>query len=202
MRSGRCTIKISKRGKHGAPSKINPSVAEWIKDILIAALIALIVMQFVKPTIVKQHSMEPNFYTNDYLFISKQSYKLFRGTPELGDVIVFKSEIEDDNGIKKLLIKRVIGVPGDVITIEDGAVYVNGKEIDQSYTKDNYTSGSLKDVEVPADSVFVMGDNRAVSIDSRYEQVGFIPFDEIVGKAVFKVFPLGSFGRIGNPYKE
>ena len=107
MRSGRCTIKISKRGKHGAPSKINPSVAEWIKDILIAALIALIVMQFVKPTIVKQHSMEPNFYTNDYLFISKQSYRLFRGTPELGDVIVFKSEIEDDNGIKKLLIKRI-----------------------------------------------------------------------------------------------
>ena len=47
-----------------------------------------------------------------------------------------------------------------------------------------------------------MGDNRAVSIDSRYEQVGFIPFDEIVGKAVFKVLPLGSFGRIGNPYKE
>ena len=142
------------------------------RTVAIAVVIAILVMQFIKPTIVKQRSMQPNFYTNDYLFISKQSYKLFGGQPERGDVIVFKSKLEDAEGETKMLIKRVIGVPGDVINIHDGKVYINGKEIDDSYTMDHYTTGDITELVVPADHLFCMGDNRAVSIDSRSDSVG------------------------------
>ena len=93
---------------------------EWIKDILFAVVIAVIVIQFVKPTIVKQSSMEPNFYENDYLFVSKQSYTLF-GEPERGDVVVVHSSLVQENGEEKMLIKRVMkrqvpsgGLPADV----------------------------------------------------------------------------------------
>jgi signal peptidase I len=159
-------------------------------------------MQFIKPTIVKQRSMQPNFYTNDYLFISKQSYKLFGGQPERGDVIVFKSKLEDAEGETKMLIKRVIGVPGDVINIHDGKVYINGKETDDNYTMDNYTTGNITELVVPADHLFCMGDNRAVSIDSRSDSVGLVSYKDIVGKVVFRVFPLRKFGTIHNPYKN
>ena len=176
-------------------------IKEWIKQLLLAIVIAAIVMQFIKPTIVKQRSMEPNFYTNDYLLVSRQSYKLFKNTPELGDVIIFETEMKTDDGEDKLLIKRVIGVPGDVISIKDGKVYVNGTEIDDSYTKDQYTSGDIEDLVVPINKLFCLGDNRAVSVDSRSSDVGFVDLDRVIGKAVFKVYPFKDFGKIDNPYE-
>ncbi|MBR2560302.1 MAG: signal peptidase I, partial [Firmicutes bacterium] len=112
---------------------------EWLKDILIAFVIAVVVLQFIKPTVVKQRSMEPNFYTNDYLFVSRQSYKLLGGDPERGDVIVFRSDLVTEDGRTKLLIKRVIGLPGDRVEIHDGKVFVNGEAIDDSYTMDQFT---------------------------------------------------------------
>ncbi len=175
---------------------------EWIRDLLIAALLALIVMQFIKPTIVQQHSMEPNFYSGDYLFVSKQAYNLFGGTPQLGDVIVFKSAMKTEEGEDKLLIKRVIGTPGDVITIKDGTVFVNGEAIDDSYTKDQYTNGNVTDLVVPADSYYCLGDNRLSSADSRDSRVGFVFIDSIVGKAVFRIYPFNVIGKIENPYAE
>ena len=95
---------------------------EWIKDILIAIVIAVVVIQFIKPTIVKESSMEPNFYENDYLFVSKQSYRF--SEPKRGDVVVFHSSLVQENGDEKLLIKRVIGLPGETIDISDGKVYI------------------------------------------------------------------------------
>lgn len=193
-----------RRNQKAEPAKKTTGgfIKEWGKDVAIAVVIAILVMQFIKPTIVKQRSMQPNFYTNDYLFISKQSYKLFGGQPERGDVIVFKSKLEDAEGETKMLIKRVIGVPGDVINIHDGKVYINGKEIDDSYTMDHYTTGDITELVVPADHLFCMGDNRAVSIDSRSDSVGLVSYKDIVGKVVFRVFPLRKFGTIHNPYKN
>ena len=193
-----------RRNQKAEPAKKTTGgfIKEWGKDVAIAVVIAILVMQFIKPTIVKQRSMQPNFYTNDYLFISKQSYKLFGGQPERGDVIVFKSKLEDAEGETKMLIKRVIGVPGDVISIHDGKVYINGKETDDNYTMDNYTTGDITELVVPADHLFCMGDNRAVSIDSRSDSVGLVSYKDIVGKVVFRVFPLRKFGTIHNPYKN
>ena len=174
---------------------------EWVKGAAIALVIAVAILQFIKPTIVQQHSMEPNFETNDYLFISKQSYKLFRGEPKLGDVIVFSTEMKTQDGDNKLLIKRVIGVPGDEISIYGGKVYLNGEELDDSYTKDHTTTGDIDKLVVPSDTVFCLGDNRIISVDSRDDSVGFISYDDILGKVVFRLLPIGKFGTIDNPYE-
>lgn len=177
------------------------SLVEWVKGAAIALVIAVAILQFIKPTIVQQHSMEPNFETNDYLFISKQSYKLFRGEPKLGDVIVFSTEMKTKDGDNKLLIKRVIGVPGDEISIYGGKVYLNGQELDDSYTKDQTTTGDIDKLVVPSDTVFCLGDNRIISVDSRDDSVGFISYDDILGKVVFRLLPIGKFGTIENPYE-
>ncbi len=174
---------------------------EWIKDILIAVVIAVVVIQFIKPTVVKQSSMEPNFYENDYLFVSKQSYKLF-GEPERGDVVVVHSSLVQDNGDEKMLIKRIIGLPGETIDIRDGQVYIDGEVLEEDYTKEGYTSGELENFTVPEGEYFCMGDNRRVSIDSRDPSVGCIPRDEIVGKVVLRLYPFSEFGIIKNPFDE
>lgn len=176
------------------------SLKEWIIDIIIAVVIALVIVQFIRPTIVKQTSMEPNFIQNDYLFCSKMSYK-FGHEPQKGDVIIFHSDLTTDDGKKKLLIKRVIGVGGDEISIHDGKVYINGKEDMQSYTKDGVTDGEM-DVTVPKGKLFCMGDNRLDSVDSRSEEVGVVDMSQVAGKVVFRVFPFSKFGPIHNPYNS
>ncbi|MEG0924900.1 MAG: signal peptidase I [Anaerovoracaceae bacterium] len=167
---------------------------EWIKDIIIALVIALIVVQFVKPTIVKESSMQPNFYENDYLFLSKQAYTF--SEPERGDVIVFHSDLVQDNGKEMLLIKRIVGLPGDEITITDGNVYINGELYEEDYIKENFTVGEVDGLVVPDGDLFVMGDNRRVSIDSRSPKVGCIKIDDIVGKAVLRAYPFSKFGLL------
>ncbi len=176
-------------------------IREWIRDILVAIIVALVIMQFIKPTIVKQRSMEPNFYTNDYLLVNRQSYGLLGGEPQRGDVIVFRSELADDQGESKLLIKRVIGLPGDSITVTQGKVYINGEEQRDDYTKDQSTNGEIVDLIVPEGTLFCMGDNRLVSVDSRSPEVGFIPYDAIVGKVFLRLYPFNKIGGIENPYK-
>lgn len=174
---------------------------EIIKDICIAAVIAAAVLTFVKPTIVKEHSMEPNIEENDYIFISKQSYKLF-GEPQRGDVVVVHSSLSRENGDEKLLIKRIVGLPGERIDISDGKVYINGELMEESYTKEGYTNGDIRGLTVPEGEIFCMGDNRKVSMDSRDAKVGCIDIDDIVGKAVFRVYPFDQIGTIENPYEE
>lgn len=165
---------------------------EWIRDILIAIVVAIIIMQFIKPTIVKEHSMEPTLYENNYIFLSKQAY-LF-GDVKQSDIVVFHTDMETSEGKEKLLIKRVIGVPGDVISVKDGVVTRNGKILQESYILENYTTGTVNEVEVPEGHIFVMGDNRQNSMDSRDERVGFIEIDDIVGRAFFRIYPFGDFG--------
>ena len=169
----------------------------WIRDILIAVLIAVIIAQFIQPTIVREHSMQETLQPNDYLILSKMSYKF--SDIEYGDIVVFKSNVETEDGKKKLLIKRVIAKGGDTISIADGQVYRNGELLDEPYTKDGYTNGGLDEVTVPEGELFLMGDNRVVSVDSRSPEVGFVSEDLIVGKAVVRLFP---FNQIGSVYKN
>lgn len=164
----------------------------WIKDITIALIIGILILQFVKPTIVREHSMEPTLKENDYIFLSKQSYRF--GEPGSGDIIVFHTDLVQANGDEKLLIKRIVGVPGDRISIINGEVIRNDEPLDETYTLEGYTATDMEEITVPADSIFVMGDNRQNSIDSRDDSVGFISIDQILGKAVFRLYP---FDRIG-----
>ena len=169
---------------------------EWIVDIVTAVIIAVVILQFIKPTIVREHSMENTLHSNDYLFVSKQTYKLFGKTPARGDIIVFHSDLTTEEGQEKLLIKRIIAVPGDSIYITDGVVYVNDQPLDEPYTKDGYTSTELTLTEIPDGYLFCMGDNRQNSADSRDSRIGLVPIERVMGKAVLRLYPFNQFGSL------
>ncbi|MDR0570847.1 MAG: signal peptidase I [Clostridiales Family XIII bacterium] len=168
---------------------------EWIRDILIAVAVALLIMQFIKPTIVKEHSMEPTLYENNYIFLSKQQYRF--SDIKHGQIVVFHSNLESEDGKEKLLIKRVIAVPGDELEITGGAVYLNGEMLKEDYIKEQYTIGYVGDMMIPEGKVFVMGDNRQNSFDSRNPDVGLVSEDKIIGMAFLRVFPFNQFGLLG-----
>ena len=169
---------------------------EFIKDIAIALVIVIAITLIIKPTIVKESSMEPTLYENNYLFVNKLAY-LTKDHPDYGDIIIFKSDIDKDDGSgKKILIKRVIAVENDVVTVSEGNVYRNGIKLDESYTLEGFTSGDIKDYAVPENEVFVMGDNRGVSLDSRSGEVGTISEDSIIGIAFFRLYPFSEIGLL------
>ena len=153
---------------------------EWIKDIGIAVIVAVLFLQFFMPTIVREHSMENTLKQNDYVFVSRRYYTWFKNEMKRGDIIVFRSDLTTSLGSEKLLVKRIIAIPGDTVSIKDGKVYVNGQASDGSYTKDGH--------------IFVMGDNRQNSTDSRNAIVGFVDISDIKGKVVFRLLPLKKAG--------
>lgn len=168
----------------------------WVRDIVIAIIIAAIILFFFKPIIIQQESMQPTFYSNDYVVVSKQSYSIF-GDIERGDVIVFRSSLLDENGDQKSLIKRVIGLPGDTIEIKNGYVILNGVTIQEDYLAEQGVSGEMEQITVDEGKIFVMGDNRAVSQDSRSPEVGQVDQDAVIGKVVLRIFPLDSIRFFG-----
>jgi signal peptidase I len=137
--------------------------------------------------------MEDTLYENDYMIMYRQAYRSH--DPERGDIIIFQSGLPDENsGRDKLLIKRVIGLPGDQIMISGGQLYINGEVYKEDYLKDGYTPAFEIPAEgetytVPEGSYFCMGDNRAGSVDSRRAEVGDVSRDSIKGKVVVRLFP-------------
>ena len=158
-----------------------------IRDIVIALIIVVAITLVIKPTIVKESSMQPTLYENNYLLVNKQAYRF--GEEKRGDIIVFESDLEDESGNKKLLIKRIIGLSGDTISIKDGKVILKGTELHEDYTLEGETSGELTDYTIPEGTLFVMGDNRRVSVDSRSEEVGCISKERVMGKAFVRLYP-------------
>lgn len=167
----------------------------FARDIVICGVIVGIVSCFVRPTIVNQTSMLPTCEPGDYLLVEKQAYRT--SNPDRFDIIIFKSSLASDNGRgTKVLIKRVIGLPGEHVVIKDGKVYIDEIRLsEERIKKDMYTGGNV-DCIVPDNSFFVMGDNREDSIDSRYSEVGCVNKEAITGKAWFRLFPTDSFGKI------
>lgn len=158
-----------------------------IKDIIIALLVVLVITFFIKPILVKKTSMLPTLEENDYILISKQAYNF--GTPEQGDIIVFK--VKDKN---EFYIKRVIGLPNQEVDIENGTVYINNKALNEDYTLNGVTPGRVKDFTVPEGSLYVLGDNRENSVDSR--DIGPIKIDDVAGKVIIRLYPFSKFGTI------
>jgi signal peptidase I len=168
------------------------AIWEWVKEIIIAVIIASILLAFVKPIIIRQSSMEPTFYNGDYVFISKQAYNLF-GDPQYGDVVVFHTGLQSDDGEDKNLIKRIIGLPGDTMEVIDGYVYRNGEKLDETYINEQGVSGNMEEITVPEGELFCMGDNRRVSLDSRDAAVGCVDQEEVLGKVFVRIYPFSAF---------
>jgi len=159
---------------------------EWLQSIVIALLLAFLLRMFVFDVVmVEGSSMHPTLESGDRLIVFKLGYR-FR-LPEHGDIVVFRNP---DNP-RVNYIKRVIGVEGDRVEIKDGKVYVNGKALVEPYIAEP-TLGEYPETVVPEGTIFVMGDNRNFSRDSRNSQVGFIPLENVVGKAKIRIWPLWS----------
>ena len=143
-------------------------ILEWIRDIGIACLLALIILSLFKPIIIQQHSMEPNFYQGDYVITFRQAYR-FSGEPAKGDIIVFHSELKDEEGNDKNLIKRIIATGGDTVKIVDGYVYVNGEKIanvagdktEYIVTPDKFAAGEQ---EFAVSAVYASGESKPVAV--------------------------------------
>jgi signal peptidase I len=162
-----------------------------LRDMLIAVALLVLLLQFFSPTVVREHSMEDTLKENEILYIARRTYWFVE--PQHGDIVVFHITLSGDSGDGKTLVKRIIGVPGDRITISGGVVYRNDRPLDEAYVKGGMTLGDLNDLEVPDDSYFVLGDNREVSNDSRNADIGFIEKSQLRGKVIFRIFPLSEF---------
>ena len=138
--------------------------------------------------------MQPNFPNGEYLLTEKISYRTH--SPERGDVVVFKAPVSKDDEY----IKRVIGVPGESVSLKAGHFYIDGELLNESYLAPTlYTAGGnfLREgmtVTVPPDEYFCVGDNRPYSSDSR--AWGFVPIKNITGKAWVIYWPLNKAGKV------
>ena len=179
------------------PSPVEPrknqlwkEIVELGQSLILGALLALVLQIFIQPTIVYGQSMEPNLHENERVILDKVSYRI--GEPSRGDIVVFPVK-----GEPLPLIKRVIGLPGETVEVRDGHVLVNGVALREPYVS-GPTAGNTAPVRVPADTVFVMGDNRAPggSLDSR--RLGPIPLNKLVGRARLAYWPPSNLGILGN----
>ena len=164
-----------------------------LKDIGVVIVAAAICCQFYEPTRVLGASMDPTLGSNDYLIVAREAFA--HRAPQRGDVIVLQSTLKDPSGEEELLIKRIIGLPGEKLEIHSGKVFINGIPQDDSYTRDAFTSGDLS-ITIPEGEYFCMGDNRLHSTDSRDISVGCVKREEIRGKAIFRFFPFNKIGMI------
>lgn len=201
-----------RRGKKGTSSLFG-----WILSIAVAIIVSLfIISNIVSFTMIMEVSMEPTFYENDRVLVNRIGYMV--GTPKRGDVVIL-NKVNGEKGIlknmvnegrdivsnikfrftgeieKNNLIKRVVAVEGDIVDIKEGHLYVNGIVEENNHIRGETHAYDLEvPMEVPEDKVFVLGDNREFSLDSRH--LGLIDVGQVKGKAVLRVLPLENFGRI------
>lgn len=180
--------------------KLYSFLIDSLQTFLIAAAIFLVIYLFLfRPYEVKGDSMYPNFYDKEYVITNLVALRI--GEPKRGDVVVFKAPPEPE----KDYIKRVIGLPGDSIYLKEGSVYLNGKKLDEGkYLKNNvktYQGAFLQEdeiVTIPANSYFVMGDNRDASSDSR--EWGYVSKSDLIGISMLVYLPINRARVINNPY--
>lgn len=163
------------------------SIYELLDSVIVSAVVVLLVFTFVfKIFVVSGDSMETTLVGGERIVVSDIMF-----TPERGDIICFYSKTE-----KEVLVKRVIATEGQVVDIKNGSVYVDDVRLDEEYLDGQYTD--YKTVTMPHtvkdDCVFVLGDNRLVSYDSRYSEIGDIHKNDIFGQLVIRLYP--NFGKV------
>lgn len=178
------------------------AIAEWVLVIVGAVVLAVVVKVFLLQAFyIPSLSMYPTLHEGDRVLVNKLSYRLH--DVNRGDIVVFERPASETSSNIPDLIKRVVGLPGESIVIADGSVYVDNRKLDESYlpagTVTSAQSAPYKCTQeapcvVPPGDVWVMGDNRADSKDSRY--FGPIPESTIVGRAFVRVWPAGRFGLL------
>jgi signal peptidase I len=164
--------------------KRSSSAFDWVKAIVIALIVAVIIRGFfLEPTYVQGPSMLNTMKTGDKIIINKLIY--WFKSPARGEVIVFHSKEDRD------LIKRVIALPGDTIQVKNNHVYINGKILSEPYLTFSTQTSTIPPTKIAADHLFVMGDNRENSTDSR--ELGPISVDQILGRAEFIYWPVSEW---------
>ncbi|MDD5953110.1 MAG: signal peptidase I [Oscillospiraceae bacterium] len=174
---------------------------DWVESLIIAIIVVGVVFTFVfRIVTVSGTSMVPNLQNNDRIIVSSWFYQ-----PKQGDVVVLKKTV----GLNEPIVKRVIATEGQTVYLDydHGEVYVDGKKLDETeylgemktyrpQTSEILIAMPEGGVTVPEGHIFVLGDNREVSLDSRYEKVGMVDTRYILGKAQLKLFPFNRFGVI------
>lgn len=181
------------------------AVQEIVETLLLAALIFFLVRLVVLNFKVDGQSMTPNLENNQMLLVNRNAYQFidWQGTtfypfdpPERGDIVVFNPPTDSE----KPYIKRIIGLPGDEVTFSNGQVFVNGHMLEEDYIEDRTRCqrDDFCDVVVPEGTVFVLGDHRSNSSDSRV--FGPVPIENVIGKAWLSYWPAGDIGFV--PHEE
>ncbi len=185
---------------NSSPKNWKKEVMDWVVSIVLAIIIALIMRNFVFTLVeVEGESMYPTLEDGDRLFTRIIAYN----KPQQGDIIIFNPSIsEEDRSPNKdtAYVKRVIALEGQTVDIEDGKVVVDGVTLEEDYISEEIYGKSQNATEfpftVPEGTVFVLGDNRNRSHDSRSKDVGAVPLDNIIGKAQIRLLPFETFGTL------
>jgi signal peptidase I len=185
-----------RRRRHSATR----NAVEWVLVLIGALVVALVVKTWLfQAFYIPSGSMEPTLRVGDRVLVNKISYDL--EDVDRGDIVVFERPDDWGTGDIDDLIKRVIGLPGERISVVDGVVTIDGEALAEPWLAAGTTtpsffqeSGCVPECTIPADSVFVLGDNRTNSDASNH--FGALPFDRVVGRAFVRVWPLGDLGGI------
>lgn len=179
--------------------KFKTPFAKSMAEVVESALMAIaLVFLFIRPFVVQAFfipspSMNPTLREGDHILVNKFIYR-FR-EPRIGEIIVFKAppNASDDN-TERDFIKRLVGLPGDVIEVKKGALYRNGRRVTEPYLEDRPIAYSMQATTIPPEKLFVLGDNRNDSRDSHWW--GALERDRVIGKAMVRFWPLERWGRL------
>lgn len=171
-------------------------ILDWVKYILIAVIIGLLLSYFVvQRSAVVGSSMSPTLLNQDQLLVEKVSIHF--NIPEAGSIITVDSRFIPNYGHEEMLVKRVVAGPGDTVDFIDGKLYINDSVAQETYLPENTDTLAPMDwngpLVIPENHVYVLGDNRAFSADSRV--FGPVPEDAIVGHVLVRIYPFSRFGR-------
>ncbi|OGZ72515.1 MAG: signal peptidase I [Candidatus Staskawiczbacteria bacterium RIFCSPLOWO2_01_FULL_38_12b] len=181
----------------GIIKKRLPFLWELLKIIVVAVIIVVPIRYFIfQPFIVRGESMVPNLQSGDYLIVDELSYRI--GDPQRGDIVVLKYPLD----ITQKFIKRVIGLPGETVQVKNGKIHIlkDGKSLvldEKKYLPLLESTDGDVTIVLEKDMYFVLGDNRQFSYDSR--RWGVLPEKDIIGRALFRVFPLMTISYISAP---